>query len=196
VQVERCCGTDVARGRSLPYQAKLTLNEPVLMNALTWSDCPPMSADVQPKSPRLSRSSSLTVFDRHPFGGVAGRPAVGARRGQRSGQLPGSMMLAQLAANCEPGACIDPVGVTEVGEELVALHPEPGACIDAVGVTEFRIDLHGRSACQCIPTVTAATRCASGYLLIRRVLHPSPLSVHMASDQPERRSSVRIGRRR
>lgn len=43
--------------------------------------------------------------------------------------------------------------MTEVGEELVALHLEPGPCVDPLRVTEVRVSLHGQSVCQHLLTV-------------------------------------------
>jgi hypothetical protein len=51
------------------------------------------------------------------------------------------------------GRAADTVRVTEVGEELVALHPLPRLCADTVRVTEVGVDLHGRPVCQRAATV-------------------------------------------
>jgi len=59
----------------------------------------------------------------------------------------------QLGADGEPRLCADTVWVTEVGVELVALHPVPRLCADTVWVTEVGVDLHGRPVCQQAATV-------------------------------------------
>jgi hypothetical protein len=91
-----------------------------------------------------------------------GLPSHRARYGHGA-----SWSRGRLAADGKPGPRVDPLRMTEVGEELVALHPEPGPRVDPLRVTEVRVGLHGQSVCQHLLTVLGvptrrATACASG----------------------------------
>ncbi len=72
-------------------------------------------------------------------------------------------MAWQLGAHSEPRACVDTLGVTEGGEELVPLNREPGSGVRAFGMTVVRIDIHGGSVCQRLVTFAEGCgQCRSG----------------------------------
>jgi integrase len=80
---------------------------------------------------------------------------LGVRSSPRSGTLRARLigLTVWLVADGKPRLRVEPLGMIEVRELLVALQPVPGPRVEPLGMTEVRVSLHGRSVCQRAATV-------------------------------------------